>query len=86
MVSADFFNVEMRLVLLIVYYMFYSLLVNQEWVNYREMSEINTSRPKSEISLLYGLFIMDLSLWSIKTNNWSADNLKKTRHLNELYT
>ena len=20
---------------------------------------------------------MDLSLWSIKTNNWSADNLKK---------
>ena len=30
MVSADFFNVEMRLVLLIVYYMFYSLLVNQE--------------------------------------------------------
>ena len=51
MVSADFFNVEMRLVLLIVYYMFYSLLVNQEWVNYREMSETNTSRPKSEISL-----------------------------------
>ena len=30
---------------------------------------------------------MDLSLWSIKTNNWSADNFKKkTRHLNELYT
>ena len=29
---------------------------------------------------------MDLSLWSIKTNNWSAENLKKTRHLNELYT
>ena len=23
---------------------------------------------------------MDLSLRSIKTNNWSADNFKKTRH------
>ena len=29
---------------------------------------------------------MDLSLWSIKTNDWSADNLKKTCNLNELYT
>ena len=29
---------------------------------------------------------MDLSLWAIKTNNWSADNFKKTRHLNELCT
>ena len=29
---------------------------------------------------------MDLSVWSIKTNNWSADNFKKRRHLNELYT
>ena len=28
---------------------------------------------------------MNLSLQSIKTNNWSADNLKKTRQLNELY-
>ena len=27
--------------------------------------------------LLYGVFIMDLSLWPIKTNNWSADNFKK---------
>ena len=27
--------------------------------------------------LLYGLFIMDLSLQSIKTNNWPADNFKK---------
>ena len=27
--------------------------------------------------LLNGLFIMDLSLRSIKTNNWSADNFKK---------
>ena len=25
---------------------------------------------------------MDLSLQSIKTNNWSADNFKKTCHLN----
>ena len=38
MVSADFFNVEMRFVLLIVYYMFYLLFVNQEWGHYREMS------------------------------------------------
>ena len=29
---------------------------------------------------------MDLSLWSIKTNKWSADNFKKTIHLNKLYT
>ena len=28
---------------------------------------------------------MDLSLRSMKTNNWSEDNLKKC-HLNELYT
>ena len=29
---------------------------------------------------------MDLSLQSIKTDNWSADNLKKKpRHLNNLY-
>ena len=28
--------------------------------------------------LLYGLFIMDLSLLSIKTNNWPADNFLKT--------
>ena len=29
---------------------------------------------------------MDLSLQSIKTDNWSADNLnKKPRHLNNLY-
>ena len=27
--------------------------------------------------LSYGLFIMDLSLRSIKTNNWSADKFKK---------
>ena len=33
--------------------------------------------------IIYGLFIMDLSLQSIKTNNWSADNFKKTHHLNE---
>ena len=28
---------------------------------------------------------MDLSLQSIKTNNWSANNFKKTYYLNELY-
>ena len=28
-------------------------------------------------NLLYGLFIMDPRLWSIKTNNWSADNFEK---------
>ena len=36
--------------------------------------------------ILYALFIMDLSVWSIKTNNWSADNFKRRHHLNELYT
>ena len=35
---------------------------------------------------LYGLFIVGLSLQSIKTNNRSAVNLKKTRHINELFT
>ena len=33
--------------------------------------------------LLYDLFIMDLSLQSIKTTKWSADNFKKPCHLNE---
>ena len=30
-----------------------------------------------EVNKYCGLFIMDLSLQSIKTNNWSVDNLKK---------
>ena len=47
---------------------------------------VMTERTRLVIYLLYGLFIMNLSLRSIKTNNWSADNFKKTRHLNELYT
>ena len=29
---------------------------------------------------------MDLSLQLIKAINWSVDNLKKTLHLNEMYT
>ena len=29
---------------------------------------------------------MELSMRSIKTNNWSADNFKRRHHLNELYT
>ena len=61
-------------------------------------SKVNASRPRSEIFLqmteqmmlisylFCGLSIMDLSLQSIiKTNNWSANNFKKTYHLNELY-
>ena len=36
--------------------------------------------------LIYGLFIMDLSLLSIKNNNWPADTFNKPRHFNELYT
>ena len=28
---------------------------------------------------------MNLRLQTIRTNHWSADNLKKTRHLNNLY-
>ena len=45
-----------------------------------------TERTRLISYVLYGLFINDLNLRSIKTNNWSADNLKKTRHLNELYS
>ena len=55
-------------------------------------NEVNISRPRSEIFfvmtertrlisyLLYSLFIMDLSLQSIKTNTWPwlANNFKKT--------
>ena len=60
-------------------------------------SKVNASRRRSEISpvmteqmrlihyFFCGLSIMDLSLQSIKTNNWSANNFKKTHHLNELY-
>ena len=29
---------------------------------------------------------MDLSLQSVKTNNCSADNFRKTCHLNDMYT
>ena len=36
-----------------------------------------TERTRLMSYLLYGLFIMDLSLRSIKTNNWSAHNFKK---------
>ena len=36
-----------------------------------------TERTRLISYLLYGLFIMDQSLRSIKTNNWSADNLEK---------
>ena len=36
-----------------------------------------TERTRLVIYLLYGLFIMNLSLRSIKTNNWSADDFKK---------
>ena len=36
-----------------------------------------TERTRLRSYVLYGLFINDLNLRSIKTNNWSADNLKK---------
>ena len=36
-----------------------------------------TDKVNESLILLYGIFIMDLSLRSIKTNNWSADNFKK---------
>ena len=36
-----------------------------------------TERTRLISYVLYGLFINDLNLRSIKTNNWSADNLKK---------
>ena len=38
---------------------------------------VMTERTRLISYLLYGLFIMDLSLRSIKTNNWSADKCKK---------
>ena len=41
------------------------------------MLGIITEQTRSISYLLYGLFIMDLSLRSIKTNNWSADKFKK---------
>ena len=37
---------------------------------------VMTEQMRSISYLLYGLFIMGLSLRSIKTNNWSVDNLK----------
>ena len=36
-----------------------------------------TDKVNKSLILLYGIFIMDLSRRSIKTNNWSADNFKK---------
>ena len=41
------------------------------------MLGVMTKQTRSISYLLYGLFIMDLSLRSIKTNNWSADKFKK---------
>ena len=38
---------------------------------------VMTKRTRLISYLLNGLFIMDLSLQSIKTNNWPADNFKK---------
>ena len=38
------------------------------------MLGVMTEQTRSISYSLYGLFIMDLSLRSIKTNNWSADN------------
>ena len=60
----------------------YLLLINWEWGHYGEISDrgldVITKRMRLISYLLYGLFIMDLSLRSIKTNQWSADNLKNT--------
>ena len=41
------------------------------------MLGVMNKQTRSISYLLYGLFIMDLSLRSIKTNNWSADKFKK---------
>ena len=41
------------------------------------MLGVMTKQTRSISYLLYGLFIMDLSLRSIKSNNWSADKFKK---------
>ena len=43
---------------------------------------VTTKKTRLISYFLDGLFIMDLSLRSIKTNNWSADTLKNTK----LYT
>ena len=45
-----------------------------------------TERTRLISYLLHGLFIMDQSLRSIKTNNWSAGNFKKHVTSNEFYT
>ena len=48
--------------------------------NYRK-DEVN------KFFIIWHLIVVDQSLRSIKTNNWSADNLKKkTCQLNEFYT
>ena len=43
-----------------------------------------TERTRLISYVLYGLFINDLNLRSIKTNNWSADNLKKKKHVTSM--
>ena len=47
-----------------------------------DFSVLMTKRMRwiSYLLYTYGLFIKDLSLWSIKTNIWSADNVKNTSH------
>ena len=45
----------------------------------------NDWKDKVIYLLYYMAIIMDLSQWSIKTNNWSVGNFKKTCRLNEMY-
>ena len=41
---------------------------------------------RSQRGQLYGLFIMDLSLWLLKTKTGQRITIKRTHHLSELYS
>ena len=57
------------------------VLTEQKWGQYIKAIvwdfPVITEQMRLISYLLYGLFIMDLGLQSIKTNNWSADDFKK---------
>jgi len=78
--------------IVLCFWVWWILLINRELGHYRAILYRGLRFPCNDRTdevnkFLYGLFIMNLSLWSVKTNNCPANNFKKHKfHLNELYT
>ena len=57
--------------------MYHSVNTSRPILSLVSLNDLTDEVNKLFIITYYGLFIMDLSLQSIKTNHWSVDNLKK---------